>query len=39
VASNVGADPRRGLVGRSAELDQIRLAVRQVAHGAGQALL
>jgi hypothetical protein len=39
VASNVGADPKRGLVGRSAELGQIRLAVRQVAEGAGQAML
>jgi predicted ATPase len=33
------ADPKRGLVGRSAELGQIRLAVRQVAGGIGQAML
>jgi DNA-binding CsgD family transcriptional regulator len=39
VAGNVGADPRRGVVGRSAELGQIRLAVRQVAGGTGQAML
>jgi predicted ATPase len=39
VAGNVGADPQHGLVGRSAELDQIRLAVRQVAGGTGQAIL
>jgi predicted ATP-dependent serine protease len=39
VAGSVGADPRGGLVGRSAELDQIRSAVRQVAGGIGQALL
>ena len=39
MASNVGADPKLGLVGRSAELDQLRLAVRQVADGTGQAIL
>jgi DNA-binding CsgD family transcriptional regulator len=39
VAGGVGADPRRGLVGRSIELGQLRLAVRQVAGGAGQAML
>lgn len=39
MARNVGADPKGGLVGRSAELDQIRSAVRQVAGGIGQALL
>ena len=39
VAGNVGADFKRGLVGRSAELDQLRLAVRQVADGTGQAIL
>jgi DNA-binding CsgD family transcriptional regulator len=39
VAGYVGADPKRGLVGRSAELDQLRLAVRQVADGTGQAIL
>jgi predicted ATPase len=39
VASNVGADPKRGLFGRSGELDQLRLAVRQVAGGTGQAIL
>jgi AAA ATPase domain len=39
VAGNVGAGPKGGLVGRSAELDQIGSAVRQVAGGVGQALL
>jgi predicted ATPase len=39
VAGNVGADPKRGLVGRSAELGQIRLAVRQATGGTGQAML
>jgi predicted ATPase len=39
VVSNVGADPKRGLVGRSVELDQVRLAVRQVADGTSQAIL
>jgi predicted ATPase len=38
VAGNGGADLKRGLVGRSAELGQIRLAVRQVAGGIGQAI-
>jgi DNA-binding CsgD family transcriptional regulator len=39
VAGYVGADRRSGLVGRSIELDQLRLAVRQVAGGAGQVML
>jgi predicted ATPase/DNA-binding CsgD family transcriptional regulator len=39
VARGVGADPRRGLVGRSIELDQLRLAVRQVAGGASRVML
>ena len=39
MAGNVGAGPKGGLVGRSAELDQLRSAVRQVAGGIGQALL
>jgi DNA-binding CsgD family transcriptional regulator/tetratricopeptide (TPR) repeat protein len=39
VARGVGADPKRGLVGRSAELGQIRLAVRRVAGGTGQVML
>jgi predicted ATPase len=39
VARGVGADPKGGLVGRSAELDQLRLAVRQVTDGTGQAML
>jgi hypothetical protein len=39
VAGGVGADPKRGLVGRSAELGQIRLAVRQATGGSGQAIL
>jgi predicted ATPase len=39
VASKVGTDPERGLVGRSAELGQLRSAVRQVVDGIGQAVL
>jgi predicted ATPase/DNA-binding CsgD family transcriptional regulator len=39
VAGGVGADPRRGLVGRSIELDRLRLAVRRVAGGAGRVML
>ena len=39
MAGSIGADLNGGLVGRSSELDQIRLAVRQVANGIGQALL
>jgi DNA-binding CsgD family transcriptional regulator len=39
VAGNLGADPRSGLVGRSSELDQIRLSLWRVAGGIGEAML
>ena len=39
VAGSIGAEAEGGLVGRASELDQIRLALRRVAGGIGEAML
>jgi hypothetical protein len=39
VAGGIGAEAEGGLVGRASELDQIRLALRRVAGGIGEAML